>query len=242
MLIKWILPFIIFNFAHAKGLELNDLKPIKIEDYVSDFEDYNEQIMHSKTYSLKKIPNMNTRARETISKISNILMKEMKLQKNKSERLATIIAFAAKKYEIDPRIMIAIIKVESNFDQNAVNLVSCERTKQRECGDYSLAQINYEAWSASFPKMGRKPLDLKRLKTDEVYAIHRMAEILSILQKQYAKNDSYWFARYHSSTPKHKDSYKITLKKELKKVIALGPNLLKDFPKDSNQILTSSNR
>lgn len=230
--LKWIFLFLlIFNFAQAQNLEESGLKQLKVENYISDFEEYNEEIINVRKDPTKKRSSQpNTMAREAIYKISSILSGEMKLKKDKSERLATIIAFSAKKYEIDPRIMIAIMKVESNFNQNAVNLVSCERTKQTKCGDYSIAQINYEVWSKAFPKMGRKPLDLQRLKTDETYAIFRMGEILNILKSQYPQ-DKLWFARYHSSTPEHKKRYTNVLKKELRKVIALGPNLMKSFPK-----------
>lgn len=230
---KWILLLgIIFNFNIGfAATNTSKLKKIDPNSYISDYEEYNEQIINVKKNPTKKAPSGHTIARETISKISMILTKEMKINKQKSERLSTIIAFAAKKYDIDPRIIIAIIKVESNFKQNAINLTSCERTKQDKCGDYSIAQINYETWSKSFPKMGRKALDLHRLKTDETYAIFRMAEILSILKAQYASTDNVWFARYHSSTPVHKTRYTKALKTELRKVISLGPNLLKNFPK-----------
>lgn len=229
--IKWIIFLgIILNlspvFAQVEGLKRMDPT-----SYISDYEEYNEQIIDVKRNPNKKVSGAHTVQRETINKIAHILTKEMNLAKDKSERVSTIIAFAAKKYEVDPRIMIAIIKIESNFKQNAINLTSCERTKQDKCGDYSMAQINYETWSKSFPKMGRKPLDLHKLKTDETYSIFRMAEILSILKKQYAATDNAWFARYHSSTPVHKDRYTRALKSEIRKVISLGPDLLKNFPK-----------
>lgn len=230
MSFKWIILLcIIFNYSSSYAQE-SKLKQIDPKSYISDFEEYNEQIVNIHNRPTAKKAPMHTVARETIKRISAILTGEMKLSQEKGERLATIIAFSAKKYDIDPRIMIAIMKIESNFKQDAYNLTSCEFSKQEKCGDYSIAQINYETWSKTFPKMGRKPLDLKRLKTDETYSIFRMGEILSIIKKQYAAQDPTWFARYHSSTPIHKNRYTQALKAEIKKVIALGPNLLKTFP------------
>lgn len=230
--VKWILFIcIIFNYSHSFAYDIENLKRVEISQYISSYQEYNEEVINTKEHPEKKSTKNHTVGTNVITKISNILIKEMKLAKAKSERLSSIIAFAAKKYSIDPRIMIAIMKIESNFKQNAVNLESCKRTKQIKCGDYSIAQINYEVWSKSFPKMGRKPLDLQRLKTDESYAIFRMAEILNLLQTEFANKDKFWFARYHSATPKHKERYKVELKRELRKVIALGPNLMKDFPK-----------
>lgn len=226
-----------FLSINAFSVDVKDLKKIDIKDYISDYEEYNEEIINVKKSPNKKSKNNHQIATNTINKISNILSKEMSLKKDKAQRLATTISFAAKKYEIDPRIMIAIMKVESNFKQNAINLTSCERTKKDKCGDYSIAQINYEIWSETFPRLGKKQLDLHKLKTDESYAIFRMAEILSILKKEYSASDKFWFARYHSSTPVHKNRYQTVLKKELKKVISLGPNLLRDFPKNLKTII-----
>lgn len=211
-----------------------DLKNIDPKDYISDYEEYNETIIDTKENPSLKSKKNHTIAQKAINRISHILKTEMKLSEEKSNRLATKIAFAAKKYGIDPRIMISIIKVESNFKQEATNFESCKRTKQIKCGDYSLAQINYESWSVNFPKMGRKALDLQRLKTDESYALFRMAEILSILKNQYEKTDKTWFARYHSSTDKHKKRYIKELKIVLKKVIKLGPTLLADLRSDKS--------
>lgn len=233
--LKWIVFILSLNIiqisAKAEFLPQN-LKRIDPNQYISDYEEYNESVINTKENPKFKAKKNHTVAQKAVQKIANILNKEMKLSPEKSDRLAPKIAFAAKKYKIDPRIMISIIKVESNFKQEATNLESCKRTKKIQCGDYSLAQINYESWSVQFPKMGRKELDLQRLKTDESYALFRMAEILSILKNQHSKNDPTWFARYHSATDKHKKRYIKELKNVLKKVIKLGPTLLADLNSD----------
>lgn len=232
--IKWIFSSLLI-FISSSAYSYEDLKRVEIKNYIIDYEEYNDLIINPKK-DKKATIDPSQHAHKTISKISDILNKEMKIKKERSDKLASHIAYSAKKYDIDPRIMITIMKIESQFKQNAVNLQSCSRTKEKNCGDYSIAQINLETWSKQFPKMGRKPLDIQRLKTDEKYAIFRMAEILSIIKSQHAKTDPLWFARYHSSTPKFKNRYLAAIRKEYDKVKKLGPNLMKDFPKDPNFI------
>lgn len=110
----------------------------------------------------------------------------------------------SKKYQIDPYIMLALIKVESDFDSQAVSAT----------GDYSLAQINYKVWQKELKREGIE-LNFYKLKNNSAYAIEKMALILQILKKRHAKKDPYWFARYHSNTKKFKSKYLLKVKRQL---------------------------
>lgn len=125
--------------------------------------------------------------------------------------------------------MISILKVESDFKQRAVS----------NTGDYSVAQINFNIWAKNFRKLDRAPLHFERLKEDDAYAIFRMGEILSELQKDFSKSDKFWFARYHSNTPKFKNLYISKLQVHLKKLLPFGPNMLDSLPK--YETITASN-
>jgi len=144
----------------------------------------------------------------TVDKIDEMIFNIIKLPDRERKRFATLITLSCKKYNINPKIMVSIIKVESDFKQKAVS----------HTGDFSVAQINYKVWVKRFKQLDRKPLDFERLKEDDAYAIFRMGEILAELKKYHEKGDPYWFARYHSNTPVFKKKYIVNLERNLKKI------------------------
>lgn len=116
---------------------------------------------------------------------------------NKINKIAKAIYEASSEREVDYMLFLSIMKVETTtFNQDAVS----------SSGDLSIAQIKPEVWTAEFERLGKEPLDKKRLKADPSYAIERMGEILEI-QNKYKKKDPYWYARYHSKTPSRKLKY-----------------------------------
>jgi hypothetical protein len=120
------------------------------------------------------------------------------------EKIAQAIYNTSKTQKIDYLLFLSIMKVETTtFDQSKVS----------ETGDISIAQIKPEVWEKEFIRLKRKPLDKKRLKKDSAYAIDRMGEILHIIQSRH-KDDPYWYARYHSGTPKHKMAYSSKVQQE----------------------------
>ena len=157
---------------------------------------------------------------EVIDKVDKAIDKIIPIPDNERKRYAVLISLASKKYDIDPRIIISILKTESDFKQQAVS----------HTGDYSVAQINFKIWSKNFNKMDRAPLKYEKLIEDEAYSIFRMAEILHILKKEHSKKDVHWFARYHSNTPKYKNVYIKKLQVSLKKLLPFGPNMLDGLP------------
>lgn len=161
-----------------------------------------------------------TQLQNTIKKVDEAIYAVIKLPDRERLRFATLITLSCKKYNLDPRIMVAILKVESDFKQKAVS----------HTGDYSVAQINFKVWAKNFRKLDREPLHFQRLKEDDAYAIFRMGEILHNLDTNFSKKDEFWFARYHSNTPKFKNAYIKKLQVNLKKLLPFGPNLLSDLP------------
>ncbi len=131
----------------------------------------------------------------TISKMIEVV--EPKVNPKKREEIALALYQTTKKYTIDPKIMVAIISTESNFNNAAVSV----------SGDISLAQINTKVWDAEFKRLGLGKIDKKLLKADESYALNKMGKILSILKDRHAKKDAKWYAVYHSKTKKYKNAY-----------------------------------
>lgn len=97
---------------------------------------------------------------------------------------------------IDYKIIMGIMKVESDFDQFKISTTK----------DYSLAQINYKIWAPELERVKKIKLDKNKLKTDIDYSVEMMCEILSIFKDRFEK-DKMWYARYHSSTPGLKVKY-----------------------------------
>lgn len=134
------------------------------------------------------------------------------LKENAKNRIAKSLYLTSKKYKIDPKLMIAIIGTESDFDNQKVSTT----------GDLSLAQINTEIWNKEFVRLGFDKLNPKLLKKDESYALGKMAEILIILKVRHAKNDSQWFARYHSQTKKYKSIYSLKVEKRMRMIASIN--------------------
>ncbi len=119
------------------------------------------------------------------------------LNTERTHSIAMAIVNASLKYNIDPRVIIAIIDTESDFRKGMISYT----------GDLSLVQINPGIWNKEFKRMNRELLDTDKLQKNENYAIEKMGEILNILKVRYAGADSKWFARYHSKTKKFKNIY-----------------------------------
>lgn len=176
-------------------------QPIPIKDvYVDPFGDFDQVDVPNKA--------------PVIAKMISVLKPHF--SPSKTQDVAQKIEMALSKYKIQPQIVLAIIDTESDFNHAAVS----------PTGDFSMAQINVETWNKEFERMKLNPIDVERLKTDQVYSLEVMAKILHILKKRYEKKDRRWYARYHSKTDKHKKVYLSKLSTRLKliekaKVVAL---------------------
>lgn len=144
-------------------------------------------------YSLVKLNVSNKTS--SISKMIKVL--RPKMANNKRLKLSQKIHNVVRNYKIPPHIILAILDVESEFNQNKVS----------ETEDYSIAQINLDIWEKEFDRLKKKKIDRERIKVDEEYSLKVMMEILDFLKSKYAKKDRKWFARYHSKNPKFKNLY-----------------------------------
>jgi hypothetical protein len=156
---------------------------------------------------------VNDVARNKVNLISKMIKKiQPMLDKNDRNRIAYSLYVTSKKYKIDPKLMIAIIGTESDFKNEKVSTT----------GDLSLAQINTAVWNKEFLRLGLDKLNPKRLKKDENYALSKMAVILNILKARHAKNDTQWFARYHSQTKKYKNLYSLKVEKRMRMIASVN--------------------
>jgi len=94
--------------------------------------------------------------------------------------LVRLVHKIALQHNIDPKLFEAIIRQESSFKVNAINLRS---------QDYGLGQINIR----NIRSLG---LDKHRLTTDPTYNLTHSALILQRIQRLYAHEDQWW-CRYN---------------------------------------------
>jgi hypothetical protein len=144
-----------------------------------------------------------------IAKMIGKIQPEVKISNRM--RIAQSLNNVAKKHNIDPKLMIAIIGTESDFCNSKVS----------STGDLSLAQINPDVWNREFERLGLEKLNNVRLKKDEMYALTKMAEILSILKHRHEKKDKQWYARYHSHTRKYKNQYNAKVQSRLRMIASI---------------------
>jgi hypothetical protein len=120
---------------------------------------------------------------------------------SRAVRVARHIDEASSRYNIDSRILVAIIRAESNFEAGIKScwIVLRHRRCEVTC-DYGIAQVN-ELWIKKWK------LDAKRLQFDDRYNIMIAARILSTIQKEFGDQEGNWYGRYHSGTPSKRAVY-----------------------------------
>jgi hypothetical protein len=139
-----------------------------------------------------------------------IMVLKPSMKEKQAIRLSKIVRHYAVRYNLDPDLMVAIIRQESNF---VSGLTACwpaawKGSDETTC-DYGLAQIN-QTWIDSWG------LDPVKLANDDWYNISVQARVLAWLQRYYG-DEIDWFGRYHSATPSKKSKYL----KELGEYLAL---------------------
>ena len=100
--------------------------------------------------------------------------------------IAKNIVRASDRHNVPPKVLTAILKVESNFTLHAIRI----DRKSRRPTDYGIGQIHIGT-------IRRMQLDKERLVTDLEYSILVSAEILSWFKKKFARKEKYWYARYN---------------------------------------------
>ena len=116
-----------------------------------------------------------------------------------SDKIAASINKASKKYRIEPEVLVALLMVESTFNQDATS----------STGDIGIGQVN-PLWKKEFKNRHLGDLDLNRLKQDQDYNIQITAQILSLCKKGGYKN---YYGVYHSKTSSLRKKYTARVKK-----------------------------
>ena len=123
-----------------------------------------------------------------------------RLTDRQAQRFGRIIYDAGTRADIDPVVLAAIVRQESNFmpDQKVCYIATRHRACWGTC-DYGLAQIN-SVWIA---KWG---LDEEALVHDDAYNVKVATRVLSLLKKEFG-DEPQWWSRYNSATPSSRSKY-----------------------------------
>lgn len=109
-------------------------------------------------------------------------------------KIATAVFMTSIKYNLRPKIMLAIIMQESSFRVDAVN---CNKDA---CYDFGLTQINIITARAY-------GFDVARILSEPAYAIDCMGKILYDMKTMYNKKEPNYWTRYNASNPIKRDIY-----------------------------------
>jgi len=170
-------------------------------------------ILFASTEAMPKSDVVNASTHREVKAIAKMIKAiKPRLNAEKTNKIAELLFKTSKKYKLDPKMMIAIIDTESDFDNSKVSTT----------GDLSLAQINTDIWNRELKRMKLPEIDSKRLKVDETYALNQMAMILSILKSRHSHKDGLWFARYHSHTKKLKKEYYAKMESRMRKIASMN--------------------
>jgi hypothetical protein len=136
--------------------------------------------------------------------IKDISDKILLISPNTSEPRARFLAKTidkeARSAEIDPDILVVILRQESNFKNAAIN--SYIIYKEKACfahSDLGISQVS-EDW------VDRWFLDREKLINDDVYNIHVGVRVLKGIKKEFGE-ESQWWTRYNSSSEKPRAIY-----------------------------------
>jgi hypothetical protein len=129
-----------------------------------------------------------------------ILALKPRIGEKQARRLGRLIDYWADHYDVDPDLMVALIRMESNFESGVKACWPAPWKGENETTcDHGLAQIN-ETWVRKWM------LDPEKLVKDDGYNIYVQARILAWIKRYYGKEPD-WYGRYHSATPSKKALY-----------------------------------
>ena len=125
----------------------------------------------------------------------NIRSLNPSISDKRATHLSKIINRESKRYDIDPNIITAILKQESNFKpaQKVCYIVHRQHACFVTC-DFGVGQIN-QIW------LNKWGLSEEEVVKNEDLNIHLTAKILSMIRHQFGEEEGFW-SRYNTSGPR----------------------------------------
>jgi len=139
----------------------------------------------------------------------NIKELNPRIHASRAKYLSKIIYKEADRYGLDPNIITAILKQESNFEPKKVCYTVRRKGVDVPTCDHGISQIN-SAWAQ------RWNLDPDILTQDDALNIHTAARVLSIIEKQFDEKN-FW-SRYNTSVKSKRNVYEVSVTTYLEKI------------------------
>ncbi len=142
-----------------------------------------------------------------------------KMDQKEAYKLSNIFSKMAKKYDLNPALLVSIAFQESSFKPNAIRKVSGflydveekKYVKTKIGSDFCMMQIH----TSNIRKM---ELSVEKLLDDPKYCIETGAKILSRYKKEFSKTEVNWWTNYNAKTKLKQQIYFNKVSRHLNKL------------------------
>lgn len=121
---------------------------------------------------------------------------KLPLSHKKVMGMSNLIYNLSKRYKVDSRLVVAIIRTESRFRNKAANCVKGLNSENKEvevCRDFGIMQISYKT-------IRGYGFDLDLIRSDLEYSMESGVIVLRDFKRRYAKKYKNWYVSYNVGT------------------------------------------
>lgn len=126
------------------------------------------------------------------------------INKQLAFQISNKISKYSRKYGLDAKLFVAIIRQESNFKLDAKGCVeglNVDFEEIRVCNDFGMIQLNYRTAKLY-------GFDIQRTMIDLDYSIFVGMKILYDFKVRYAKKEEFWWTRYNAKDEIKRELYR----------------------------------
>lgn len=142
-----------------------------------------------------------------------------KMDKKKAYKLSNLFSKVAKKYKVDPKLLVSIAYQESTFKPKTVRKVT-GLVFNEETGEYKEVKVGEDFCMMQIHQSNirKMKLDVAKLLKDPKYCLEAGAKILTKYKKKHSKTEKKWWTRYNAKSKAKRAIYFNHISKHLKKL------------------------
>jgi soluble lytic murein transglycosylase-like protein len=124
-----------------------------------------------------------------------------KMDHKKAYKLSNLFSRVAKKYKVNPKLLISIAYQESTFKPKTVRRVT-GLVFNEETGEYKEVKVGEDFCMMQIHQSNirKMKLDVAKLLKDPRYCLEAGAKILTKYKKKYSKTEKEWWTRYNAKS------------------------------------------